>query len=162
MAAYSAELIQQQLHQDTQSCEALLRLLDEERLALRERNMDELERILLNKSEKLEALEKNAFARSEMARSYSRSGRHEDDKDTWRKIISDLHDSELEQRWLKLKDLLRSCKLENEVNGKLLARNHQIFARLLDIVRGQTAAPSLYTAQGSASSGGASHIVGEA
>lgn len=155
---YSAPHIQQQILRDTQSCEALLNLLNEERTALHDRNMDELERILMEKGSHLEALENSANERSKMAQSYS-SG---NDQQSWRDLIKQLDDEQLNDNWLKLKELLRLCKLENEVNGKLLSRNHQIYSRLLDIVRGQTKAPSLYNAHGSSSSSGSSNIVGEA
>lgn len=154
----SAPLIHQQILQDTQACEALLKLLNDERDALRERNMDELERIVVEKATYLEALEHSANERGKLARAYSDNS----DLDSWRELIKNLNDEDLNASWYRLKDLLRLCKLENEVNGKLLSRNHQIYARLLDIVRGQTHAPSLYNARGSSSSSGSSNTVGEA
>lgn len=158
MGTFSAPQIQQQILRDTQTCEDLLKLLNEERDALRERNMDELERILLEKASRLEILENSANERSKLARAYASGS----DQDNWRELISKLNDEKLDQSWQKLKELLQSCKLENEVNGKLLTRNHQIYSRLLDIVRGQSQAPSLYTSRGNSSSSGSSNLVGEA
>jgi len=157
-SSISAPLIHQQIVRDTQSCDALLVLLNKEREALRERNMDELERIVIEKAAHLESLEKSANERSALARSYSDAS----DQDSWRELIKNLNNEELSVSWLKLKDLLRLCKLENEVNGKLLSRNHQIYSRLLEIVRGQAQAPSLYNSRGSSSAGGSTNIVGEA
>lgn len=156
--AISAAHIHQNILQDTQSCEALLTLLNEERDALRDRNMEALERILTAKSGHLESLEHSANERSKLAQSFSGAS----DQQNWRELIARLGDEKLNESWLKLKNLLRSCKLENEVNGKLLSRNHQIYARLLEIVRGQTQAPSLYNARGSSSTGASSNVVGEA
>lgn len=156
--AISATHIHQNILQDTQSCEALLKLLNEERDALRDRNMDELERILTAKSSHLESLEHSSAERSRLAHSFSGGS----DQQNWRSLIDELGDEKLNESWLKLKDLLRLCKLENEVNGKLLSRNHQIYARLLELVRGQTQSPSLYNARGSSSTGASSKVVGEA
>lgn len=158
MGTFSAPQIQQQILRDTQTCEDLLKLLNQERDALRERNMDELERILLEKASRLETLENSANERSKLARAYASGS----DQENWRELISKLNDEKLDQSWQKLKELLHSCKLENEVNGKLLTRNHQIYSRLLDIVRGQSQAPSLYTSRGNSSSSGSSNLVGEA
>lgn len=161
-ATLSAPQILQQIQRDSEACEALLKLLNEEREALRERNMDELERILTEKSSHLEALEQSANQRSQLARQYAASSGAGSDQESWRELISSMKDENISESWLKLKDQLRVCKLENEVNGKLLTRNHQIYSRLLDIVRGQTQAPSLYTSRGNSSSSGSSNLVGEA
>lgn len=167
----SASHILQQILRDTQSCEALLKLLNEERDALRERNMDELERILVEKASHLEALENSANERSKLARDYAAhnaathnttSSAAGSDKESWREFIGKFNDEKINDCWVKLKDLLRLCKLENEVNGKLLTRNHQIYSRLLEIVRGQPRSPSLYTARGNSSASGSSNLVGEA
>ncbi len=158
----SAAQIHQQLIQDMQSCEALLVLLSEEREAMRERNMDDLERILTAKAEHLQSLENSADARTQIAEQYSSSSKPNQQKEIWQDLITQFKDDKITESWRKLKSLLSSCKLENEVNGKLLARNHQIYSRLLELVRGQPKAPSLYNSTGSSTSGGSSHIVGEA
>jgi len=155
---YSASQIQQQIVQDTSSCETLLSLLNEEREALKSRDMDALERILREKSTHLESLEHSSDERKAMAIQYQQQGK----SDNWNQIIEELHNENIRSAWEKLKELLKLCKLENQVNGKLLARNHQVYSRLLELVCGQSAAPNVYNASGSSPSSGSSNIVGEA
>ena len=159
---WSANKIQQQISQDTLSCEALLALLTEEREALKSRNMDELERILTEKTRHLQELEQSAEQRNTMAGTLKNQHDQHEEPDSWKKMLAELNNDGLSTSWEKLKELLKLCKLENEINGKLLARNHQIYARMLELVCGKVSAPTLYDSRGSSSASGSSNIVGEA
>lgn len=157
VSTVTAHSIQEQILQDTQSCETLLKLLTEEREALKERDLEALERIIKDKSVHLEALEASARQRSVWA-----GGKPEDTRERWQEILSELDNETLDKRWQKLKSLMQLCSQENQVNGKLLARNHQIYSRLVELVCGQQAAPSLYDAKGGSNNSGTSNLVGEA
>ena len=58
--------------------------------------------------------------------------------------------------------LTKECQHKNEVNGKILIRQQQVYARLLELLRGQTTAPNLYTASGAPTSTQGSFKVDEA
>jgi len=154
----TVETIMAQIESDTKACEALITLFDDERQALKERNLDALDKILEHKSAYLLTLEKSANTRFSWAKQYAQSP----SSDTWEALLTQLKQPALIQAWNELKTLFARCKQQNEINGRLIARNQQVFTRLVEIVRGQTQAPTLYGSSGAASSYTGSHSVGEA
>lgn len=157
-APVSLKEIETQIQQDTAACEALLSLLTQERDALKDKNIDELERIIDKKAECLAQLEQSSRQRTVWSQRFA----GDSPDDAWDALLKSVNNSNIHSAWQKLKNLFVECRTANEVNGKVIARNQQTFARLLGILRGQADAPTLYTSSGSSSSGGSSNIVGEA
>lgn len=152
------ETITAQINADTQACTALIALFEEEQIALKERDLDKLDTLLESKSMHLNQLEQSAKIRFNWAKSYAQSPSNA----TWETLLAELRQPVLVEKWQALKTLFATCKAHNEINGRLIARNQQVFSRLVEIVRGQTQAPTLYGASGAASSYTGSHSVGEA
>ena len=148
--------LQQMISNDITACESLLALLDEEQSALKERNADRLAEIINEKTPHLELLEKNANTRNQWA------AHHQNSASIWAENISSQFGEDIRRSWERFKTLMQNCKVKNEVNGKMIARNQKIFGRLLDILRGQNTSNNLYNQTGNASGGNRSQIVGEA
>lgn len=160
----SVAQLTQQLKQDTHACESLLDLLNQEKEALANRDMDRLDQLIAAKTEQLELLENSARQRTEWARQYLGAGNADvkQVQEAWQSMLETANVPEITATWERLKELQQSCKAANEVNGKILARNHKTFERLLGIVRGQTTTPNLYSASGKSTASHISHKVGEA
>ncbi|TVZ38528.1 flagella synthesis protein FlgN [Alteromonadaceae bacterium 2753L.S.0a.02] len=155
--------LQAQLQSDIAACETLLDLLAAEREALTNREFETLDAIIEQKTEKLTVLEQSAILRSQWLQNFAQKQALSisEQKNLWETVMKDTTPN-LKPTWEKLKTLQHKCKEENEINGKILAKNQKTFSRLLDIVRGQTAAPNLYSANGKSTTSGYSHKVGEA
>ena len=50
--------------------------------------------------------------------------------------------------WRALTEEFKACQEANEINGKMINRSRQTLTHLLNVMRGQVAAPSLYTQKG--------------
>jgi flagella synthesis protein FlgN len=156
--APTASAIAEHLTQDIAACQALISLMQAEREALQGRDADSLGAIIEQKASHLQRLEHSAAERTLWAQHAQAS----DPESAWRQMLEDLRQPELSQQWGELKALMVQCREQNETNGKLLARSQHTFGRLLNIMRGQSEAPSLYTAKGGRSGGNSSHNFGEA
>ena len=157
-SAPTAAEIAQQLAHDTAACESLLSLMQAEREALQNRDADALGGIIENKVQHLHQLEVSAASRS----LWANKAKAANPDDAWHQLLHDLSQPELNQQWERLKELMAECRTQNEINGKLLARSQTTFSRILNIMRGQADAPSLYTQKGTKSGGNSSHNFGEA
>lgn len=153
-----AAQIEAQISQDIQACELLLSLLAQEQDALKNREPDALAEIIEAKIPPLSHLEQSAQVRA----SWLQAAGQETTAEAWLKMLSNSEQLSLKENWYKLKTLMTECRLKNEVNGKLLVRNQQVFGRLLDLLRGQNTSANLYTASGAAKGYSGSNIVGEA
>jgi flagellar biosynthesis protein FlgN len=54
----------------------------------------------------------------------------------------------LEAEWQTVVACYEECQALNQVNGKLISRSEKTFGHILNLIRGQVAAPSLYGANG--------------
>ncbi len=154
----TAEQIENQIAADIRACETLLTLMDQEREALKGRDADKLAEIIESKVAPLNHLEASAVQRCRWAEVSSL----EQASEAWQKLLSSLNRETLQRDWERLKELTDRCKKANEINGKLLVRNQQVFGRLVDLMRGQTSAPPLYNTYGAKTGGQGSHKIGEA
>ncbi len=146
--------IQTLLAEDVAACQALLKLLQSEREALKLRDHQALETIIQNKVTHLQRLETSANTRSQWAQQLNADGKTQEEQ--WQNLIGE-QAPKTALLWQDLKGLLDQCKHENEVNGKILARNQKTFTRLMNILRGQTASTNLYNNKGSNNS----HLPGQ-
>lgn len=156
--APNAAAVAEQIAQDTAACQALLQLMQAEREALQKRDADTLGNVIEQKAHYLQQLERSAKTRTTWAQQVQAA----DPDSAWHQLLHNLRQPELQQQWNALKELMVECRQQNETNGKLLARSQHTFGRLLNIMRGQSEAPSLYTAKGARTGGSSSHNFGEA
>lgn len=131
----SAQQIASNVEQDTQACHKLLELLEAERTALAERNLERLEEIIREKANHLTQLEKGATQRTLWLQS-EQNPSAADAASRWEQLLARSAPA-LSRHWQDFRNLLSRCQSENDINGKLLARNQQVFARIISIVRGQ-------------------------
>lgn len=158
-SAFNSGNINHMLQTDLASAQALLKLLSEERDALKERDHAKLEQIIQAKALHLQHLEGSANTRSQWSRALRANTQNSEH--TFTQMLGELG-PEVKTAWSQLKDLLAQCRHENEVNGKILARNQKTFSRLLSILRGQNAAPNLYNNKGGRKSDMQGQRLGEA
>lgn len=133
------------LEADVHACRALLELLASERDALKNRDQHLLESIIRTKADHLQHLEDSAQRRAHWAQALPAQGASAEEK--WQHHMAQ-QAPEVVHLWGNLKELLHSCRQENEINGKILARNQKTYARLMSILRGQTTSTNLYNAKG--------------
>jgi flagella synthesis protein FlgN len=158
---FSAEELQAHIDADTAQCKQLLAILNQEQEALKERNVEEVERLLNEKVPILEALENNAKQRQTWAANAT-SDTSADNEARWAHLLGSLGSSSIKDKWNALKALYVDVRTQNEVNGKLLSRHQGTLNRLLDIMRGKTASPNLYSATGYSAGAAQSNKFGEA
>jgi len=158
MTELTKEIVKNHLRQDISACQTLLGLLDTERQALKARDPQQLEDVIQNKTTVLQHLEQSARQRGQWV---ALSGAKQKSETLWLGLLTKL-DPALESTWNEFKELLKVCQEQNEINGKLLARNQQVFERLLAIVRGQGENSPLYTARGNRRGGYDFQKLGEA
>ncbi|VUD56485.1 hypothetical protein TDB9533_02140 [Thalassocella blandensis] len=154
----TAQQIEAQIASDIAACESLISLLDQEQEALKNRDPDQLSEIIDAKLTPLNHLENSANVRAQ----WLRESGGEVSSDAWLEVLQQTQQQKLKQDWQTLKKLTQQCKLKNEVNGKLLVRNQQVFGRLLEVLRGQNNNSSLYNTKGASKAMGGSNIIGEA
>lgn len=157
--ALTQETLQQHIRQDISACRLLLQFLEQEREALKARDVDKLEEIIQNKSANLLHLEQSAKQRSAWVAKQLKP--NEKAEAAWKTLIQSTK-PEAQREWDEFRGLLRQCQEQNEVNGKLLARNQQVFSRLLAIVRGKDEGDPLYNAKGGRGAGYNFQKLGEA
>jgi len=155
---FTSEQLKQNIHHDLATSETLLEVLQREQEALKTRDFDAVSDIIDKKVPMLERLEASA----QLRQAWAQAANKPNDETGWAELITDLGTSEIKQEWARLKSLYSEVRTQNEVNGKLLSRHQSTVSRLLDVMRGKTANPNLYTASGYSSSQAHSNKFGEA
>lgn len=155
----NADEILRHIESDITLCTQLLSTLQEEQSALKNRDVEAVEALIEKKVPILEALEQSAKLRQSWSLT---AGSSEHDEAQWTTMLSSLGNSPVKKQWDKLKSLYAQVRDQNEINGKLLSRHQGTLNRLLDIMRGKTASPSVYNATGYSSSKSQSNTLGEA
>jgi flagellar biosynthesis protein FlgN len=153
------EIASQHIKQDVANCHQLLELLASEQHALKSRNPELLEDIIRKKSAALSRLEQNAKLRGQWIAQMPKADQKAES--LWLTLLQHLN-PKLKSEWVTLKQLFIECQNQNEINGKLLARNQQIFGRILAVIRGQYETAPLYKPNGSQGAENPHHRLGEA
>lgn len=156
--AISAEAIESQISSDITACETLLELFEKEQVALENRDAEALAEVIDLKTPQLVHLEESARQRAVWAT----SANADPNSEGFQQIINELNQEKITKDWKALTSLTKQCKERNEVNGKILMRQQQVYGRLMEIMRGQTQAPNLYNAYGTATNNRASNKMDEA
>jgi flagella synthesis protein FlgN len=154
---FTAEQLMESLSRDLSICNELLRILAEEQKALQEKDTDVLERVVTDKIPLLEALEQSAGQRQQWAQAAGAM-----DSEGWQALIESLNNRAISDAWQQLSERYAQTRKQNEINGKLLSRHQQTVGKILDVMRGKTAAPTLYTGSGASSTSAQSQKLGEA
>jgi flagella synthesis protein FlgN len=152
-------LVQQMIAQDMTATQQLKNLLLEERTLLEQRQHDALPGIIEQKDQLLGGLAHNARQRQQVLQSLGLKT----DSQSWDDLLL-AHASlaPLRESWKALTDTFGECQRLNEINGKMISRSKQSLGNLLNILRGQVAAPQLYTQTGSTSGGASGHTLAKA
>jgi len=133
------------IKQEEQNVQQLEQLLQQEKLALLQRQFQNLQQHLQQKRQLLAILEKNASQRQQLLQQIKLPAT----ADGWRQLLwrADMS-GQATQRWEHLETLLRQCHGLNAVNEKLTHRTHMAASQMMDILRGAHNQPKLYTDTG--------------
>jgi flagella synthesis protein FlgN len=152
-------LVQQMIAQDMTSTEQLKNLLIQERELLEKREHDNLPSIIDQKDQLLDALAQNARQRQQLLQNLGLKATAQSWEDL---LLAHTALVPLRESWKALTDAFSECQRLNDVNGKMIARSKQTLGNLLNILRGQVAAPQLYTQSGATTGNVSSHTLAKA
>ncbi|MFT7560579.1 MAG: flagella synthesis protein FlgN [Flavobacteriales bacterium] len=155
---FTADQLNEHIVQNIATCHSLMALLHKEQEALQNRDADVIESIIKSKIPLLETLEHSARLRSE----WTQRAQQAPGQEGWNSLLDELAHSDIRNLWRQLTDLYQKTREQNEINGKLLSRHQKTVGRVLDVMRGRTSAPTLYTAAGASSSYANTTRMGEA
>lgn len=145
--------------QDGDAIAKLKQLLSRERELLEKRNHDELAVIVEQKSQLVDMLNLHAQMRQALLRNLGLST----DAKGWDLFLQrNSLTLPLRDGWKQIIDDFSECQALNDINGKMIARSRQTLDHLLNLLRGQVAAPSLYTAMGTKTQSNSSYTVAKA
>lgn len=135
-------LFDRALQQDIAHSEKLLAVLLSERQALETREYGDLENLIAQKKTWVERLESNAAQRQHWLSQRGLS----DDFAALNAVKQQA--PEVATRWETAAAAWRECQTANQVNEQICRRTRLVVERVLDILRGQTAASATYDAKG--------------
>ena len=132
-------------------------ILEAERQAVIDKNFEQLNTIIIDKSRLIEKLQISADKRDQcLTLSAAKKSK------TWSAFIDHLGILPLQQQWQTIKENLLLCQKENTINGRLINRSHQIYSDLLRLIKGNPNTANTYTANGGKSSTTLSQTVAKA
>lgn len=153
------QFLREMLDQDSNAIEQLKALLIKERELLEQRKLEGMQEIVSQKDHLLGNLSFTARQREQMLRSAGLAT----DLAGWQSFLErDALTLNLIPAWQILTNDFAECQAANEVNGKMINRSKQTLSHLLNLIRGQVAAPSLYTQKGSTTNYSSTHTVAKA
>ncbi len=152
----NAQLLRDMLTQDTNAVKQLKDLLLKERELLEQRKLEGLQEIVGLKDHLLGNLSFTAKQREQVLRNAGLPT----DLAGWNTFLSrDALTRALIPEWQTLTHEFIECQTANEINGKMINRSKQTLSHLLNLLRGQVAAPPLYTQKGATTNHSGSHTV---
>ncbi len=141
------------IQQNSELADRIITLLHEEAELLKQRKPQELESLLLDKNQFLAELATSARQRRQWLEQLGADA----NESNWMALLQENGGQKLLQNWHDFNERLQQCHHLNNINGKMIARGRQTINRLLDIARGQTDTPRLYTSNGRTQINKASH-----
>lgn len=135
-------LFDRALQQDIAHSEQLLDVLQSERKALETRDYGDLENLIAHKKTQVDLLEANAIRRQQWLSQHGLT----DDFAALAAVKKQA--PEVAERWETAAAAWRECQTANQVNEQICRRTRIVVERVLDILRGQTAASATYDAKG--------------
>lgn len=155
----NVQYLRDMLAQDSDSVKQLQALLLTERELLEQRKSEGMQEIVSQKDYLLGNLSFNAKQRAQLLNNVGLTP----DLEGWIAFLErDALTIGLIGDWKALTNQFIECQADNEINGKMINRSKQTLSHLLNLIRGQVAAPSLYTQNGSTSNYSSSHTVAKA
>ena len=152
----NTDYVRDMLAQDTDSINQLKLLLLQERRQLEQRELEGMQELVARKDQLLEILAFNAKQRTQLMQA---AGIEQTFTGWEQLLLRDPSTRGLIPSWQLLTNEFIECQKANEVNGKMINRSKQTLTHLLNLIRGQVAAPSLYTQKGSTTNNSSSHTV---
>lgn len=141
----TAKVLFEHIQQSTQAADRMIELLNHESQLLKQRETQQLEALLTEKNQCLADIATGARQR----RLWLEQLGLNTDQENWLGLLQENGGQKFLQSWQELNAKLQQCQQLNDVNGKMIARGRQTINRLLDILRGQSDSPKLYTSRGS-------------
>ena len=158
MSATHRQLIAPIVESDKQAIIRLKDLLNAECEALKARKHDELPAIIEAKTLALSLLEQGSDKRAKILQASNLA----ETQEAWEQLLESLGDKSLSEDWQQLQEDFEHCQRLNTVNGKLISRGRNTLGHLVNLMRGQVAAPELYNQLGGKDKGAGTHTVVEA
>jgi flagellar biosynthesis protein FlgN len=157
--SFNIQLLRDMLAQDSAAVTQLKSLLLSERTLLEERKLAGMQDIVAQKDQLLGNLAFTAKQRAQLLRTLGLST----DLVGWITFLErDAATRALIPEWQLLTEQFVECQEANEVNGRMINRSKQTLTQLLNLIRGQVAAPSLYTQKGGTTNHSSSYTVAKA
>ncbi len=157
--SFNIQLLRDMLAQDSAAVSQLKSLLLNERELLEQRKLAGMQDIVAQKDQLLGNLAFTAKQRAQLLRTLGLST----DLAGWISFLErDPTTRALVPEWQRLTEHFVECQEANEVNGRMINRSKQTLTQLLNLIRGQVAAPSLYTQKGSTTNHNSSYTVAKA
>ena len=145
--------------QDAAALSELKSLLDQERGMLEERKLQGMQELIAQKDQLLSNISFNAKQREQVLRAAGLTA----DLAGWENFLArDPNTAFLISEWKALSEQFIACQEANEINGRMINRSKQTLTHLLNLIRGQVAAPSLYTQKGATTNQNSSYTVAKA
>jgi flagella synthesis protein FlgN len=159
MSTLNPHAVQSMIAQDSSAITELKSLLLRERELLEQRQHAELPLIIERKDQLLDALGYNAKQRASLLQAAGFKA----SPGNWEIFLGqNATTRDLLDTWRSLMGEFAQCKSLNEINGKMIGRSKQTLGHLLNLLRGQVAAPQLYNSAGATTSSASSRCVAEA
>jgi flagella synthesis protein FlgN len=153
------QFLRDMLAHDSTAIQELKGLLNQERELLEQRQVEGMQEIVSRKDQLLDSLSYTARQREQVLTSAALPT----DLAGWKTFLErDTQTSSLIPEWELLTTEFAECQAANEVNGKMINRSKQTLSHLLNLIRGQVAAPSLYTQKGATANYSSTHTVAKA
>ncbi len=146
------------LQQDALSLSELERSLHDERSALETRDSAGLQQALTAKAEHAQQLEQNARLKAELFARHNLKLSPEHAKQALTKIGR----GDVVELWERVAAQLDHCKMQNEVNARILSRSQHSLHRVMNILRGQDSQQHLYGQNGQGAGLGGRHLLANA
>lgn len=157
--SFNIQLLRDMLAQDTTAITQLKSLLLAERDLLEQRKLSGMQDIVAQKDQLLGNLAFTAKQRAQLLRTLGLPT----DLIGWMAFLErDQVTAALIPEWQLLNEQFAQCHEANEVNGRMIHRSKQTLTQLLNLIRGQVAAPSLYTQKGATTNNTGSYTVAKA
>ncbi len=151
--------LREMLDLDTQAVSRLKLLLSEERELLQNRQADQLQALIEEKTNLIERLSKHAQMRQKLLQLLGLP----QTADGWDLFLQrNVQTLGMREGWKALIAEFSDCQKLNEINGKMISRSRQTLNQLLTLLRGQVASPSLYNAYGATTQQNSSYTVAKA
>ncbi len=127
------ELLSKLLHQDLAELDTLSRLLDDEKDAVRRRDVAQLQQLADAKQKLIGNLEQRAKNKATLLAKSPLKVRPGEVRDK----LASLNNAELLKLWDEAYKSMAHCKQRNLLNGKIISLSLQRTHRLMDLLRGQ-------------------------